>query len=376
MGTQYPTIDPSTICATRTRKGVVYPAMDQHVSSRFVPIEEAKARGWPMYYDGQACRCSHQAARWVSNPDRCSDCVRVRDGKPAIYPTARGGNFYEEPRRKETPAAAPFVIAAPALPELDATDKKYLAALADTKDHVKAAHAANSTAALIEARRSSNAQFAAAATDLEKRLDIRRAIAPSTAFEWDDVKRARYIEVFIDTGAAADARDAIGVSASQFFKHVAENPDFATAVGEAAPLAARALEDVAVSMARRGQDRLLAKILAAKLPAEYSEKVKIDVTNRLEDLTDEQLNERLRYAYIKFRKRRGGEVIDAEFSAALQSTAGIDSCADGSGSPLLLSRDGSDARLERARGSGASADGDTERQSTHADIGANNADLL
>ena len=61
-----------------TRQG--QPAMADNVPSRFIQLEEARARGWSMYWAGAACRRGHQAARYVANPRRCSGCVAHNPG--------------------------------------------------------------------------------------------------------------------------------------------------------------------------------------------------------------------------------------------------------------------------------------------------------
>lgn len=62
------------------------PDMYNAVPKRAVLIEEAKAHGWPHFFDGVSkCTQGHIAARYVTNPHRCIDCARIADGKLPIY---------------------------------------------------------------------------------------------------------------------------------------------------------------------------------------------------------------------------------------------------------------------------------------------------
>lgn len=89
MLAEYEDIDPSDICPTKTLDGVTYPDMRNHMPSRVVTIEEARARGWSLFYDGRVCPSGHRAPRYVSNSSRCVDCVRVGRKQPTIGTTGR-----------------------------------------------------------------------------------------------------------------------------------------------------------------------------------------------------------------------------------------------------------------------------------------------
>jgi hypothetical protein len=309
---EYPDIDPTTIAPCKTKGGIVQPDFVNNVPSRFVSREESEARGWSAYWDGSSCRIGHQAAKFISNSSMCTDCWRLKKGKPAIYPTAKHQEFYKPRAEKQAAGSAPLVVEQKPL-EPTAADKRFLEALAQLKDFEAAATSCGTTTALIHSRLAYNAVFKAAVVDLQTRLQIKHVIPASAAFEWTDAKRARLIEVYIDTGSLADARDAIGATPSQYFAEKKNNSRFADQIEEADPLAAKALEDIATQLALRGQDKLLIKLLTAKIPTEYSERLKLDVTNNYATLTDEQLNERLRHALIKAHRQKNS-IIDAVFT--------------------------------------------------------------
>jgi hypothetical protein len=61
---------------------------------RVVTVEEARAHGWPHFYDGiTKCPQGHIAARYTSNEYRCVDCARITDGKLPIYSEERNDDL-------------------------------------------------------------------------------------------------------------------------------------------------------------------------------------------------------------------------------------------------------------------------------------------
>jgi hypothetical protein len=295
------------------------PDLANHVPRRRISIEEARAMGWSMAWPGGGCRYAHDAAVYTSNPFRCSDCDRVKKGKEPIYPKLRTGGHYEEPRRKPNSSAS-IVIAAPTAPaplEPDARDKKFLEAYAEHRSIERAATAVGTTPAYIESRRACNQTFATAITALEERLLIPRAVLPPpTEFEWTPEVQRHLIRLWIDTGELATARDSCGITPSQHFEHLEKSAEFAAAIEAAKPLAAAALEDRATQLALAGNDRLLQKLLEAKKPDEFGNKVRVDLYSDVSKLTDAQINQRLVSAINSILKTSGhrkiGDVLDAE----------------------------------------------------------------
>jgi hypothetical protein len=259
------------------------PDLLNHRARRIVTREEALARGWSMFWDSQACRAGHQAARWTSNPARCSDCVRVKQN--------------EEPRRKEKDASAPIMIAAPtpAPLEPDARDRKFLEAYAKCRTVAGAAADTGTTPAYIESRRACSKVFADAMKALEEQLLIPRAVLPVPVdFAWTPEIERHLIRLWVDTGDLTVAQDNVGVTPSQYFERLEASPAFADAVERAKPLAAAALENRAHTLALAGQDRLLQKLLAAKMAEQYGDRVRVDLNvSRTDKLSDAELNARL-----------------------------------------------------------------------------------
>lgn len=304
-----PACDPQTVAPLAADGS---PDLYNYMPTRFVPKHEAKARGWPLFYEGALCRYGHQAPRYLSNPRLCVDCKRIKAGKALIgtknasLATYTAERPYKQRQPAPTSAAPAGGVLAPLQP--DRQEKRFLEEYADVRDFDEAARRIGVSPSLMQGRLSWSAPFKDAVAELENRLGIRPTPPLGGAFEWDADKRARLLEVLIDTGDMATARDAIRVTPSQFFKEVERNPQFASDLEAALPLAAKALEERATQLALAGNDKLLTKILSAKLP-EYREHVKVDL-NVTEKLTDAQLDNRLNRLIGKY----AGRIIDADFT--------------------------------------------------------------
>lgn len=309
MTESYPPIDPSTI-APLNDKGA--PDLYNNLPSRIIALAEAKARGWPTFFDTSTCRYGHQAPHYVSNPRLCVDCHRVKAGKAPIGAKAAAAAEYKRPykQREQMPAGSVVAVAAAPL-EPDAREKKFLEAYAAYRDMGVAAKAAGETAAKIASRMAYSTVFRDAVNRLEDQLGIKRTQLVPLAYEWSQEKRDRFIQAYIDSGDQATARDAIGLTPSQYYEEIERNPEFADAVRGAEPLAMKSLEEKAIQLALAGNDKLLTKILSAKMP-EYRERIDLNVRNK-DQLSDKQLDNRLVKLLGKYRERIAG-VIDAEYS--------------------------------------------------------------
>ena len=293
-----------------TQRGM--PNFRDHVPKRFVTQEEAQARGWSMFWTGAACRYGHQAARKTANPNACSDCDREKRSQTPIYPRARNQQFYESPRRP--PKVAPLAVATPSIPnaspapivvmqqpapapkppEVDQTDRAFLTAYAELRDIEAAAIACGCTAAQINSRRSHAKPLDEAMSKLEAELAIPKYVPAPTDFEWDEDKRARLLEAYIDSGNLAIARDAIKCTPSNLWREIDVNPRFSAQLDAARVRAAQVFEEVAHAQALAGNDRLLPIVLRAERPDKYQEKSRLDIFNNdLNRLTDTQLNDRI-----------------------------------------------------------------------------------
>jgi hypothetical protein len=128
----YPAIAdiPAELGVPLTQRGM--PDLRGFVPNRFIPQAESRARGWSMFWEGAACRFGHQASRSLSNPNICTDCVRIKEGKPGLYPTSRAQEFREHVRKDPSaPAAVIQAPTPPVSPEPSAADQKFLAKLDD-----------------------------------------------------------------------------------------------------------------------------------------------------------------------------------------------------------------------------------------------------
>jgi hypothetical protein len=256
----YPEITdvPGVLGVPLTQRGM--PDLRSYVPSRFIPLEEAAARGWSLFYDGRACRYGHQAARGVSNVNVCTDCLRIKEGRPPIYPKSRAQEFREHVRKDSNAPianAAPVIVAPPAPPEPSPKDQAFLAKLDELRDFDQAAEAVGTKRGLIEARASSNPVFRAALTDLCERRSIAWTRAPDPAsFSWSPEIETALVTRYVDVGLLEQARQELGVSASTYQAHLRDSSAFAAMVAEAEPLARSTLRERAMAEAARGNDRL------------------------------------------------------------------------------------------------------------------------
>jgi hypothetical protein len=122
---------------------------------------------------------------------------------------------------------------------------------------------------------------------------------------WTAENRVKLIDAYVDTGDIASARDAIGVSPSVYQRELEQNEAFAQLVKEADPKAQKHLEERAIQLALRGNDKLLIAVLKARLP-EYRDSLKLETTHVVK-LSDEELDRRIR-------RFAGGAIIDARFT--------------------------------------------------------------
>lgn len=307
--------DPSTV-APLTRDGK--PDMYNFMPTRLVPFDEAEARGWPCFYDASICRYGHQAPRYVSNRRLCVDCHRVKAGKTPIGGSAKHAAEYKNPRpyTQRQPAAdmAAGSGAHPAVPAelpVDRQEKRFLESYALTRDFDAAAATVNVPAAHMDARMAYSPAFKQAVHELEDRLGLKRTPAPNGPFEWDEDKRARFLEVWIDTGDEATARDAIRVTPSEMFRELERNDSFSARYEEARPLAMKAFKEKAQQLALAGNDKLLTLVVKAEHP-DYRDNIKVDM-RVTETLTDQQLDNQLARLIKRFGARLDEAVaIDAE----------------------------------------------------------------
>lgn len=291
------------------------PDLYNTLPSRFISKGEAEARGWSLFYVGDVCSHGHKAPRFVSNPRLCVDCKRLREGRLPIggkgeaeY-TARVRPYSE----RTAPSTSTNTAVVPRPLEPDAIEKKFLTEYAKVRDFDTAANNLFRDPAEFHGRISYTKVFREAVNFLEDQLGLNRTVSMTEDFEWTDDKRIVLIRTYINTGDLVSALKSIGVSNWHYETELQTNPEFATAISEAEPLALKILDRTAISQAIRGDSRLLQRVLVAKIP-EYSERVKVDL-NVTDKLTEDQLNVRLLQALEQAGvKLINAPAIDAEFT--------------------------------------------------------------
>lgn len=325
---EFPPCDPATV-APLDKDG--QPNLYDYVPTRYVSQAEAKHRGWRYFWEGKICKYHHTAARYTSNHYQCVDCARAKEGQQPVYPKAPGEPPYAARAHKQPTPAAPSgaaVVPVVKAPEPTKLEKEFLAIYADVRDFDKAAKMVGVSPAHLQGTMAWSAVFREAVENLEKANGIPRSIPLSGPYEWNDDLRFRYIEVWINTGEEATARDAIRVTPAEFYREQERNSEFAAHLEKARPLAIRALRERAIQLSLLGNDKLLAIVLKAELPETYSERVKLDV-NVNERKSNEQLATRL-FALLTDVAKRRGIVLEGEFSEVAPRPA-LEASRDGRG---------------------------------------------
>lgn len=220
------------------------------ISSR----KNAILKGHKRYYSGMACKNGHVTERYASN-NICVDCLEKK-------PRVRKGSEKDAEQRAD-------------------------------KARIKLVKAVESSEVLD--------LWAQPGSDLPAKVEN---------YVWTDEARFRLINLYIDTGDLAGARDRIGATPSQYYRELENNPLFSDQIKAASVKAFQALEEKGINMALGGNDKLLTLVLKAKLPG-YHEKVQIDSTTTVRAVSDEQLNRKLEALLTRY---HDSAILDAEFS--------------------------------------------------------------
>lgn len=265
-------------------------------------LSEAKELGLKFYWTGTPCHNGHNSKRRVQGGDCCA-CGYLRN--KSNYAASKEKSRLRSAEKKAQ--MAEFTLGFK-------TRQKALEVYAKTGSLEQAAKAANLTVSQLQVQIAKSLEFTTSITTLEKRLKAQGLIKDTpvlpddTDYEWTDEGRAKFIRVYVDTGDIAAARDSIGITSSMYNDEVERNDDFKDRVAEARPKAAQALEERAIQMALRGNDKILTLVLKARLP-EYKDKIQIEQTTTIK-LDDTQLTNRIQMLLNRYR----GEVIDVEFT--------------------------------------------------------------
>jgi len=286
---KWPKIKPETVAPLRDGK----PDLFNHMPTRFVPLAEAKGRGWKHFWVGEPCVRGHRAARYASNPSHCVDCTRIDGGRLPVYgkgvpelDTPRGVDGFARPYTRRTAA----VTAGP--PQPSSAEKLFLTKYADLKDFALAADACGRTESEFLAILSWNETFRAAVNRLEEELGIARTQEISEFFDWDDSKRKSFLFTYANTADMKQALRSVGVTNVQFHRELADNADFQRDFDEATQIARAVFDHAAGAAAIKGDAKMLGRVAANFFPEKYGESLKMDL-NVKQNLTLDQAHAQL-----------------------------------------------------------------------------------
>jgi len=308
---KWPKINPETVAPLRDGR----PDMYNYQPTRFVSKEEAKARGWKHFWNGEVCVTGHRAARYVANGSICVDCQRVERGQVPVY--GKGVPELEAARRRNYTQknTAP---AGPAQPS--SAEKLFLQKYAEEKDFALAADKCGRTESEFLAILSWNETFRDAVNRLEETLGIARTQQISEFFDWDDKKRRSFLFTYANTADMKQALRSVGVTNVQFHRELSDNADFQRDFDEATQIARAVFDHAAGAAAVKGDARMLGRIAANFFPEKYGENLKVDL-NVKQNLTLDQAHAQLTALVSRFDRQgilpaAGGDaspVIEAEY---------------------------------------------------------------
>jgi hypothetical protein len=319
---KWPKIDPASVAPLKNGK----PNMYDHHPTRFVSLNESKARGWDHFWTGEPCPAGHRAARYVSNPAICVDCQRIKKGKPKVYT----GGVEELEKRVKRNYTMKHTQSIQQQAQPTAAEKRFLEEYAKTHDFAKAASECNRTEAEFLAILSWNTTFREAVNRLEESLGIARTQKITAEFDWDDEKRQSFLYTYANTADLKQSMRSVGCTNVQFHKELTSNEEFHREFDEAAEMAKTVFSSAADVQAVQGRGKLLERIVANQNPEKYGESTKIDL-NLKGTMTVEQQNAELA-ALISGLSRQGvltartaeriagPEVVDAEYSLVESSS--------------------------------------------------------
>lgn len=142
-----------------------------------------------------------------------------------------------------------------------------------------------------------------------------------------DVAIPKFLAMYRRCGIVKAACAAAGISRETYRQWRAHDPAFAAAVADAAEDATEELEEIGRQRARESSDVLLIFFLKALRPERYRDRHLVEVLQRYEAMTDDELNEHLA-------RRLGEAAALGEGGAALP--AGEDGAADDDGGLIAL----------------------------------------
>ena len=325
---KWPKIRPETVAPLRDGR----PDLFNNQPTRFVSLDEAKARGWKHFWTGEPCIVGHRAARYVSNSRICVDCTRVERGLLPAYgkgvpelDTPRGSGGFARPYTRR----ASGVSSGAAQPS--ASERLFLSKYAELKDFTLAADACGRTEAEFLAILSWNAVFRDAVNNLEESIGVARTQKVSEFFDWDDDKRKSFLLTYANTADMKQALRSVGVTNVQFHRELSDNAEFQRDFDEASQIARNVFDHAAGASAIKGDAKMLGRIAANFFPEKYGESLKMDL-NVKGTMTVDQQNAELSALLSGLGKQgiltarnteriAGPGVIDADYSVAEPESA-------------------------------------------------------
>jgi hypothetical protein len=266
---KWPKVDPATVAPLRDGRPDLY----NHMPTRFISKNEAKARGWKHFWTGELCVTGHRAARYVANGSTCVDCQRIERGQLPVY--GKGVPELEAARKRNYTQKNTKDIAAP--PQPTTAEKRFLEKYAELKDFALAAEALGRNESEFLAILSWNSLFREAVNRLEESLGVTRTLSVSDEFDWTDEKRRAFLITYANTANMQQSLRAVGATNVQFHKELNDNADFQRGFEHASQVARAVFDHAAAAAATKGDARLLGRIAANFFPEKYGENLKMDL---------------------------------------------------------------------------------------------------
>jgi hypothetical protein len=288
---KWPKIKPESVAPLRDDK----PDMYNHMPTRFVSKDEAKARGWKHFWTGEVCVTGHRAARYVRNPSICVDCYRIEQGHLPVY--GKGIPELEAARKRAYTQKNTATIAGPAVPST--AEKTFLTKYAELKDFVQAADACGRNEAEFLAILSWNATFRDAVNRLEESMGVARTQQVSEFFDWTDDKKRSFLITYANTADMKQALRSVGATNVQLHKELGDNSDFQRDFEDASNIARAVFDHAASSAAAKGDTRLLGRIASNLFPEKFGENLKVDL-NVKQNLSLDQAHAQLTHLLSRF----------------------------------------------------------------------------
>jgi hypothetical protein len=312
---KWPKIDPATVAPLREGRPDLY----NHMPTRFISKNEAKARGWKHFWTGEVCVTGHRAARYVANGSVCVDCQRIERGQLPVY--GKGVPELEEVRRRNYTQKNTQNLQLP--PQPTTAEKRFLEKYAEVKDFALAAESLGRTEAEFLAILSWNTLFRESVNRLEESLGVTRTQRVTDEFDWTVDRRRAFLITYANTADMKQSLRSVGATNVQFHKELAENPDFQRDFEDATQVAKAVFDHAAASAATKGDARLLGRIAANFFPEKYGENLKMDL-KVTQNMSTEQVNAQITQLLSRFDRqglltaRRGADEdpVEAEYRDA------------------------------------------------------------